>query len=72
MYISADGTSVTTFGEWDTGTTDTASIKDDELCIVTPTTEWCISVYRNPGGTRARENEYFSFDRWAIPFSRDD
>jgi hypothetical protein len=72
MFISADGATVTNFGEWDNGAQGTAHIKDDLICTVLPTNEWCVAVYRNPGGTRERENEYFFFDGWAITFSRAD
>jgi hypothetical protein len=35
--------------------------------------EWCAMIFRNPGGTRTKENEYFLFfDGWGAPFSRVD
>ena len=61
MYISPDNGLVTGFGEWDSGVEETAHVKNDRLCIVQPITEWCGMVFRNPGGTRAKENEYFFF-----------
>ena len=70
LYISPDGTSATGFGEWGaSGASETVYVKSDRLCIVDPTQEWCGMIFRNPGGTRAKENEYFTFDNWANPFS---
>ena len=52
MFISPDNGSVTGFGYWDIGVEGTAHAKNDRLCLVAPTTEWCGMVFRNPGGTR--------------------
>jgi TolB-like protein/class 3 adenylate cyclase len=70
MFISPDDGSVTHFGIWDKGAAETAYVKNDRLCLVQPTTEWCAMVFRNPGGSRAKENEYFFFEGWATTFSR--
>ncbi len=69
MYISPDGATVTDFGEWDIGGSSTAQVKDDRVCFKQTTTEFCPMIFRNPGGTRAKENEYFFFGGWADPFS---
>jgi adenylate cyclase len=69
MYISPDGTSAMAFGDWGNGT-GTARVDNDHLCFVQPATEWCPEIFRNPGGTRARENEFYTYLGWAHPFSQ--
>jgi adenylate cyclase len=73
MFISAEDGLVTALGLWDTGTSK-ASIRGQSLCVTYPSTEWCPEVFRNPGGSRAKENEYFFFSpyRGAFPFSQMD
>ena len=67
MYISPDGATVTDFGEWDIGGSSTAQVKDDRVCFKQTTTEFCPMIFRNPGGTRAKENEYILFRRLGGP-----
>jgi hypothetical protein len=69
MYVSPDGTSAMAFGDWGSGS-GKARIDNDRLCFVQPATEWCPAVFKNPGGTRAKENEYFTYLGWAHPFSQ--
>jgi TolB-like protein/class 3 adenylate cyclase/lipoprotein NlpI len=68
--IAADG-SATMSGDWGDGT-GVVRIRDDEACF-----EWpggmvnCGAVYRNPGGTKAKENEYFWYNTataWTCTF----
>jgi hypothetical protein len=68
--ISADG-AVQAFGDWTTGA-GTAVVKDDRICFVFSATgyEFCGEIYRNPGGSRALENEYLWFTDWDIAFSQ--
>jgi adenylate cyclase len=69
--ISADGVAQT-FGDWGSGT-GIARLDGNELCIDLSSTSRCLSFFRNPGGTRAKENEYIWFGSpWAFPFSRVD
>jgi adenylate cyclase len=67
MFISPDGASAMTFGDWG-NSTGTAHVENDRLCYVQPTTQSCEMFFRNPGGTRENENEYFN--GWAYPFSQ--
>jgi TolB-like protein/Flp pilus assembly protein TadD len=71
MQISADGATAMMFGGR-FSSAGTTRLEDDRLCIVESITEWCVAIFRNPGGTRAKENEYFMFDGWAYPFSQVD
>jgi adenylate cyclase len=71
-FISADGTSALAFGDWSVGS-GSAHVKDDRLCLVWATTSFCSAILRNPGGTKAKENEYILLhDGWFYPFSRVD
>ena len=71
--VSADGTAVR-FGDWGAGVgggSGTTQIDDDRLCFVLTTTSACGRILRNPGGTRAKENEYVWFAAgWVMPFSQ--
>ncbi len=71
-FISADGSSAMAYGDWSVGS-GSAHVKDDQLCLVWSSTFFCSQVLRNPGGTRAKENEYILLlDGWNYPFSRVD
>ncbi len=71
MFILAEDGLVTGFGRWDKGP-GKASIRNETFCVVYPANEWCTQVYRNPGGSRAKENEYYFFSNFggALPFSQ--
>jgi hypothetical protein len=65
MNISPDGATIA-FGDWGMGiNTGIARIDNDRFCHVQSTTERCAMIFRNSGGTRAMENEYFMFTGWA-------
>jgi hypothetical protein len=68
LYVSADGKTGMQYGGRFKAS-GSARLDGNRLCFVEEVTEWCTQVLRNPGGTRARENEYFFFDGWAWPFS---
>jgi adenylate cyclase len=71
-FISADGSSALAYGDWSVGS-GTAYVKSDQLCLVWSSTFFCSEVLRNPGGTKAKENEYILLlDGWNYPFSRVD
>ena len=71
-FISADGSSALAYGDWSVGS-GSAHVKDDRLCLVWSSTIFCSEVLRNPGGTKAKENEYILLlDGWNYPFSRVD
>ena len=71
-FISADGSSAMAYGDWSVGS-GSAHVKDDQLCLVWSSTFFCSEVLRNPGGTKAKENEYILLlDGWNYPFSRVD
>ena len=71
-FISADGSSAMAYGDWSVGS-GSAHVKDDQLCLVWSSTFFCSEVLRNPGGTKANENEYILLlDSWHYPFSRVD
>src|SRR6185436_9070769 len=71
-FISADGSSALAYGDWSVGS-GSAHVKDDRLCLVWSSTFFCSQVLRNPGGTKAKENEYILLLRgWNYPFSRVD
>lgn len=71
-FISADGSSAMAYGDWSVGS-GRAHVKDDQLCLVWSSTFFCSDVLRNPGGTKAKENEYILLlDIWNYPFSRVD
>ena len=71
-FISADGSSAMAYGDWSVGS-GSAHVKDDRLCLAWTTTTFCSAVLRNPGGTKAMENEYILLhDGWSYPFSRVD
>ena len=69
MYVSADGASAMIFGDWGNGD-GRAYVEKDRLCIARTSMTSCGLVFRNPGGMRVKENEYFWFDGWAYPFSQ--
>jgi TolB-like protein/class 3 adenylate cyclase/Flp pilus assembly protein TadD len=73
VSVGLDGTAVR-FGTWGSGAsggTGTAQLDGDRLCFVLTTTTACGTVFRNPGGTRAKENEYiWSSGGWVLPFSQ--
>ncbi len=68
VSVSPDGTALM-FGDWGGGT-GTAQIVGGRICFVWPTTTNCASILRNPGGTKAAENEYIWFTGLAFPFSQ--
>jgi hypothetical protein len=46
-------------------------VEGNRLCFVWPTITNCGEILRNPGGSRAMENEYiFLYDGWFYPFSQ--
>ncbi len=60
------------FGDWGT-VSGTVQIEGNRLCFVSASTSYyCGSVLRNPGGTRAKENEFiwFAVDGYGLPFSQ--
>jgi hypothetical protein len=58
------------FGDWGNGD-GRAYVEKDRLCIARTSMTSCGLVFRNPGGTRAKENEYLWFNGgWAYPFSQ--
>jgi TolB-like protein/class 3 adenylate cyclase/lipoprotein NlpI len=68
--VSADGASAIATGLWGEGS-GSARLQRGQLCFIWSTTEKCGHVLRNPGGTRAKENEYIWFiDGWGNPFSQ--
>ena len=69
MLVSPDATSAMSFGYWGNGS-GRARVDKDRLCFIKSTTEWCAMIFRNPGGTRAMENEYFAYTGWVYPFSQ--
>jgi TolB-like protein/class 3 adenylate cyclase/Flp pilus assembly protein TadD len=71
MSISSDGASAISDGNWFNGS-GRAYVRGDQLCIVATTTEYCYEAFRNPGGSRTTENEYFLADPWPYPFSQAD
>jgi hypothetical protein len=67
--ISADGGNVVMFGGWSNGA-GSARIDGDRLCFAWSAATFCASVFHNPGGTRAKENEFIMFfEGWGYPFS---
>lgn len=71
--VTADGTAIM-FGEWGVGS-GAAQLQGDELCFVwTGGTTNCATIYRNPGGTKEKENEFiwFSHQRGEYSFSQVD
>jgi adenylate cyclase len=73
LSVAADGTAVA-FGNWGVGPgsgASTAQLEGDRLCFLSSTTRGCGNVLRNPGGTRAKENEYIWYvGGWVRPFSQ--
>ncbi len=71
-FVSEDGGSAMAYGNWPNGT-GSARVEGDKLCFVWPSTTRCGEILRNPGGTRAKENEFMLFyDGWYVPFSQVD
>jgi adenylate cyclase len=71
--FTTDG-AVTLSGDW-ASAAGMARFKDHQLCFKWGfrATERCASVFRNPGGLTAKENEYIWYDEFgAFPFSRVD
>lgn len=67
---SAAGSSAMMFGNKSAGT-GSAWMEDGRLCFKSSSTTFCSVVLRNPGGTRAKENEYILlYDGWFYPFSQ--
>jgi len=68
--VSPDGTAVM-FGDWGSGTATAELVSGGRLCFVRTATTNCGRILRNPGGTKATENEYIWFaSKAAFPFSR--
>ncbi len=69
-FVSADGSSAMMYGNWSVGT-GSARMEDGRLCFIWSSIRFCSVVLRNPGGTRAKENEYILlYDGWFYPFSQ--
>jgi TolB-like protein/class 3 adenylate cyclase len=68
--FASDGTADIS-GEWGLGTGLATQFKEDALCFEWPNGHTrCGTIYRNPGGTKAKENEYIWFDPFrAFTFS---
>ena len=71
ITVSADGAAAIAFGDMSNGS-GSARIEGNQLCLVWSSTSSCANILRNPGGPRAKENEYFWFDGWGFPFSQAD
>jgi hypothetical protein len=73
--VSADGAEAIAYGDWASGS-GSAQIDGDQICFVWSSTNHCAIVLRNPGGTRAKENEFILFAGFptglGYPFSRAD
>jgi adenylate cyclase len=73
LSVAADGTAVT-FGNWGVGPgsgANTAQLEADHLCFQSSTSRMCGQILRNPGGTRAKGNEYIWFTGGFVrPFSQ--
>ena len=70
ISVAADGSAII-FGDWGGGS-GRVRLDGNDLCFETPDGYInCASIYRNPGGSRATENEYFWVNRkgGAYPFS---
>jgi TolB-like protein len=57
--VSPDGTAIL-LGDWGSGT-GTVQMVGDRICLVSATTAKCGTILRNPGGSRALQNEYIWF-----------
>jgi adenylate cyclase len=68
VSVSPDGTALM-FGDWGSGA-GIAQLVGGRICFVWSTTTNCASILRNPGGTKAAENEYIWFTGSAFPFSQ--
>jgi TolB-like protein/class 3 adenylate cyclase len=69
--FSIDGL-VTFFGDWGSSEGGTVRFEGDQLCFTWGyrSVEKCAGVFRNPGGDRAKGNEYIWYDEFgAFPFS---
>jgi len=66
--VAADGTAVT----WGPSppVAGVAKLEGDRICFVLSTMSDCGSILRNPGGTKAKKNEYLWFAWGASPFSQ--
>ena len=65
--VSKDGRA-TISGDWGNFTEGTIEFKGDQVCLYK---NYCGSVFRNPGGSRAKENEFIWYDqRMAYTFSQ--
>jgi hypothetical protein len=73
LSVAADGAAVT-LGNWGAGPgagANIAQLEGDQLCFLSSTSRACGSILRNPGGTRAQENEYIWFvGGFVRPFSQ--
>jgi TolB-like protein/DNA-binding SARP family transcriptional activator len=70
ISVAADGTAII-FGDWGYGS-GRALLDGDQLCFEAPGGYInCAAIYRNPGGARAKENEFVWANRegGAYPFS---
>ena len=70
LSMAADGGAII-FGDWGGGS-GRVRLDGNDLCFETPDGYInCASIYRNPGGSRATENEYFWVNRvgGVYPFS---
>jgi hypothetical protein len=69
--FTADGV-VTLSGDWEPADGSPARFDGDQICFRRGFrfVEWCATLYRNPGGLAAKENEYIWYDEFgAFPFS---
>jgi hypothetical protein len=71
--IASDGSAVLT-GDWATYSIGTIRFEGDRVCLVWPgSSRSCGQVSRNPGGTRAMQNEFIWFlDQGEMTFSQID
>jgi TolB-like protein/class 3 adenylate cyclase/Tfp pilus assembly protein PilF len=69
--FTADG-GATISGDWGELTDATVTFEGDEVCLTAASAaRFCATILRNPGGTRATENEFIWLDRTgAYPFSQ--
>jgi TolB-like protein/DNA-binding SARP family transcriptional activator len=69
VSVSTDGTALT-FGDWGRGS-GTAQMVGNRICLFSATTAKCGTILRNPGGSKAQQNEYIWFaHEFSRPFSQ--
>lgn len=73
ILVAPDGSAMI-FGDWGSGS-GRARLEGDQMCFEAPDGYInCAAIYRNPGGTRSKENEFIWANRGgrSFPFSRVD